>query len=169
MRRRRSSSHQLQPVEFGDTERWGITGIVHLVDSSCTLELISLRKYIVRQNSFFMVRYPSLDVAYLSFDDDDDCEINGDLDKLDERLLPGTASHLEGKGQEPRKDYVRVGKDRWFPRSKATSDNYLPQRHSVLINSSATFKTTLPDLISEYDPPNVCQRLHHKRKEKRRI
>ncbi|KYQ59083.1 hypothetical protein ALC60_01918 [Trachymyrmex zeteki] len=30
MRRRRSSSHQLQPVEFGDTERWGITGTVHL-------------------------------------------------------------------------------------------------------------------------------------------
>ncbi|KYN07767.1 hypothetical protein ALC62_01278 [Cyphomyrmex costatus] len=28
--RRRSSSHQLQPVEFGDTERWGITGTVHL-------------------------------------------------------------------------------------------------------------------------------------------
>ncbi|TGZ57616.1 hypothetical protein DBV15_03985, partial [Temnothorax longispinosus] len=26
----RSSSHQLQPVEFGDTERWGITGTVHL-------------------------------------------------------------------------------------------------------------------------------------------
>lgn len=36
------------------------------------------------------------------------------------------------------KDYVRVGKDRWFrARSKATttSDNYLPRRRSVLINS----------------------------------
>jgi len=30
--------------------------------------------------------YPSLDVAYLSFNDDDDCEINGDLNKLDEQL-----------------------------------------------------------------------------------
>ena len=53
--------------------------------------------------------------------------------------------------------------------SKAMSDNYLPQRHSILINSSAAFKATLPDLIWEYDPLNVCQRLHHKRKEKRRI
>lgn len=56
-----------------------------------------------------------------------------------------TASHLEGKGQEPRKDYVCVGKDRWF--QKRCPINYLPQRHSILINSSAAFKATLPDLI----------------------
>ena len=91
-------------------------------------------------------------------------EYEGAIKRSDE-----TASHLEGKGQEPRKDYVRVGKDRWFRPSKATSDNYLPQRHSVLINSSAAFKATLPDLIREYGPPNVCQRLYHKRKEERRI
>jgi len=41
MRRRRSSSHQLQPVEFGDTERWGITGTVHLVTSNY-YEIVSL-------------------------------------------------------------------------------------------------------------------------------
>lgn len=40
----RSSSHQLQPVEFGDTERWGITGTVHhLVTSNCYEIVLLLR------------------------------------------------------------------------------------------------------------------------------
>ncbi|KYN44865.1 hypothetical protein ALC56_00861, partial [Trachymyrmex septentrionalis] len=90
-------------------------------------------------------RYPSLDVAYFSFDDDDDCEINGDLNKLDEQLLLGHSanSSTEYEGAIKRSDdgasHLR--------RSKATSDNYLPRRHSVLINSSAAFKVISPDLI----------------------
>lgn len=66
-----------------------------------------------------------------------------------------------GRGEERQgKDYVRVGKDRWFRgRSKAatTSDNYLPRRlNSVLINSGVSFSAMLPYLISEYGLLSVC-------------
>lgn len=38
---------------------------------------------------------PSLDVAYFSFYDNDDREINGNLDELDERLLSGAEDARE--------------------------------------------------------------------------
>lgn len=90
-------------------------------------------------------------------------EIRGTIKRGDGGILFGG---VQG-GQERRKDCVRVGKDRWFrDRSKATatSDNYLPRRHSVLINSGASFKVSLLDLIYEYGSPSVYQWLCHTKK-----
>jgi len=50
--------------------------------------------------------------------------------------------------------------------SLKSDDNYLPRRHYVLINSSASFKATLPNLICEYGSLSVITSKARKKKQK---
>lgn len=68
-------------------------------------------------------------------------------------MIHGYGDTGEDGEERQGKDYVRVGKDRWFRgRSKATmtSDNYLPRRHYVLINNGVSFSAVLPYFICDY-------------------
>lgn len=74
-------------------------------------------------------------------------------------MIHGTGGDTGGGGKKGQgKDYVRVGKGRWFrgrPKATTTSDNYLPRRRSVLINSGVSFNAMLPYLICDYGLSSV--------------
>lgn len=109
--------------------------------AKCRAETVLVREFtsifISTRRQLFIVAALAHGVANhsVSFADETRRERREEREHLNE-----TVSCLGGEGQQHReKGLTHVWeKTRWFrDRSEATSDNYLPRRHSVLINNGA--------------------------------